>query len=164
MLVGFFAGETYLRAHWPQTYLADGVPYYVAGQDLNLGLNERKLITGIVDEHGADPEDGLTPRIPRDLEVSQPGLLSSVRKNDAGWVVFLVNGPLRHVNTVTVTVKGAHAKGFTSAVSAALGPIGFDYRGDDLVFSIPLDEADMIALRRGNRIINTIKRALSFSR
>lgn len=138
LLVGALVGEAYQRMHYPDGAKSCGR----TGWRFEFGAPALRLVGGLLKSAG----------IVRSLELSVPGIYSSVMDCPQGTLVFLDNATLATATApasalkpvVTVRVRDT---GVSSVESARLGKIPFIGRQGVVSFAIALPNADVILLR-----------------
>jgi hypothetical protein len=132
LLVGLLAGEAYVRAHWPLDRPPEGG---TEALPLQAGTPERRLVTALADRAG----------LRRPVVLSVPGVYAAVWDGPRSRAIFLNNASGRPLERVTVRLK---EPGKVKQVeSAQQGPLEWDVQAGELVVTLPLPDADLVAVR-----------------
>ncbi len=133
MLVGALLGEGYVRAHYPQNLVKDGV--LQAGWKFESGAETARLATAFIDR----------AKIQNALALSVPGVYSSVMETPEATLVFLNNATGRPIPNITVRLRGA---GKVSSVQSTLDDkIAYRVETGEAVFDVPLKDIEIVCLK-----------------
>ncbi len=129
MLMGALVGEAYARAHWPKD-----VP--VEKRTFESGQPERALAAALVPQAGVE----------RPIELSVPGVYSSILDTPDGALIFLNNASGRPLDEITVQLNQAgKVLQIESLKRGKLTPRSEQGR---LVVEIPLKDTDILRVSR----------------
>lgn len=129
LLVGALVGEAYARAHWPKD-----VP--VEKRTFESGQPERALAAALVPQAGVE----------RPIELSVPGVYSSILDTPDGALIFLNNASGRPLDELTVQLNEAgKVLHIESLKRGKLTPRSEQGR---LVVEIPLKDTDILRVSR----------------
>lgn len=134
MLVGAFLGEAYVREHYPQNFL-DGVTLK-AGWKFEFGAETARLATAFAER----------ARITNSLNLSVPGIYTSVMETPEAILVFFNNASGHPLPKITVRLRDTGK--VTSVQSINSDKINFRVENNEAVFDIPLENVEIVALKR----------------
>lgn len=134
VLIGALFGEAYINQHYPQNLIKDG--NLLPNWKFESGAETSHLATDFVER----------TKISRPLSLSVPGVYTSVMDAPEATLVFLNNATRHPLSKITVRLRDS---GKIRLIKSTLSDkIDFQIKHNEVIFDLPLKDADIVHLSR----------------